>query len=303
MKILVLGSDGFVGRNLLEDLSGGFDCYGSTRREEKVSPDKKILHVDLQNENSWKNILAFAPDCIINCIVSGAVKKVEDVKHALDTNYLQTINFFEFLSKHLPEVYLIHLGTAFEYNLRKGSLTEETECRPRTYYGISKLLTSHYLLDSGILKNFTIIRPFNLFGPHDKEEKIIPHLICAQLDKKPISLSEGLQVRDYFFVKDLSRIVVHLLKKGFHKPPVLNAGSGKPVVLKDAATIIAKYLPEYDSSLWRWGKLPYRDGEGKVFYNASTLLKERGLLITGFEQAIKETVAYYCSIKQKAKAC
>jgi len=298
LKILILGSDGFVGKNLLEDLSAGFNCFGSTRRPERLSAEKKLLHFDLEAESTWANVKDFNPDCIINCIVSGAVKKVEDVKHALDTNYLHTINFFDFLSKQLPDVYLIHLGTAFEYNLRKGGLTENTECRPRTYYGISKLLTSHYLLNSGILKKNTIIRPFNLFGPYDKEEKIIPHLICAQRDKKPISLTEGLQVRDYFFVKDLSRIALHLLKEGFHKPAVVNAGSGKPVILKDAASIIAKYLPDYDASLWHWGKLPYREGEGKVFYNASTLLKERGLVFTELEQAIKATVAYYCGVKQ-----
>lgn len=302
MKILVLGSDGFVGRNLLEDLQAGFVCFGSTRRKDKFSTEKALLHFDLEQEATWKNVAAFAPDCIINCIVSGAVKKVEDVKTALDTNYLHTIHFLDFLSKQLPDVYLIHLGTAFEYNLRKGALTEGTECRPRTYYGISKLLTSHYLLDTGILKNFTLLRPFNLFGPYDKEEKIIPHLICAQRDKKPVVLSEGLQERDYFFVKDLSLIVRHLLKQGFHRPTVVNAGSGHPVLLKEVANTIAKFLPEYNPDLWQWGRLPYRDGEGKTFYNASTILKERGLEFTPFEKAIKETVAYYCGVKQKETA-
>lgn len=302
MRILVLGSDGFVGRNLLEDLNAVFACSGSTRRKEKLSPEKALLHFDLQHEATWKNVAAFRPDCIINCIVSGAVKKVEDVKQALDTNYLHTIAFFDYLSKHLPEVYLVHLGTAFEYNLRKGALTERTECRPRTYYGISKLMTSHYLLDSGILKNFTIVRPFNLFGPYDKEEKIIPHLICAQRDKKPVALSEGLQERDYFFVKDLSQIVLNLLRQGYHRPAVVNAGSGKPQVLRETAAIIARFLPAFEPTLWQWGKLPYRDGEGKTFYNASTLLGERGLQFTPFEQALNETVAYYCGPKQKQTA-
>lgn len=302
MKILVLGSDGFVGRNLLEDLQPHYTCFGSSRRPEKLSSEANVLGFDLEEESTWKNVFAFRPDCIINCIVSGAVKKPEDVKTAIDINYLHTVRFLEALSERLPDVYLIHLGTAFEYNLRKGALTEATECRPKTYYGVSKLLTSHYLLDSGLFKNLTVLRPFNLFGPHDKEEKIIPHLICAQRDKKPVSLSEGLQERDYFFVKDLSRIVRHLLSHGYHRPRVVNAGSGKPLVLRDAAAVIARHIAGYDEGLWRWGKLPYREGEGKVFYNASTLLKERGFHFTPFEEAIKETVAYYCAAKQKEKA-
>lgn len=298
MKILVLGSDGFVGKNLLEDLSPAFTCFGTSRRKEKTVPGGNILHFDMADESTWKTLLSVQPDCIVNCVVSGSVRKVEDVKHALDTNYLHTIHFFDFIARHFPDVYLIHFGTAFEYNLRKGGLTENSECRPRTYYGISKLLTSHYLLDSGVLKNFTIVRPFNLFGPYDKEERIIPHLICAQRDKKAVALTEGMQERDYFFVKDLSRVVAHLLAHGFHRPAVVNAGSGRSVVLKDVANLVAQSLPDFNPALWQWGKLPYRDGEVKVFYNASTFLDERGIECTAFEQAIKNTVSYYCEAKQ-----
>lgn len=298
MKILVLGSDGFVGRNLLEDLSAHFDCFGSTRRSEKLSSEAKLIHFDLEDDSTWKNLIELHPDCIINCIVSGAVKKLEDIKRAIDTNYLHTTTLFDFVASHLPQVYLVHLGTAFEYSHHTSALTEETGCRPRNYYGISKLLTSHYLLNNAAFKNFTIVRPFNLFGPYDKEEKIIPHLICAQRDKKTVALTEGLQERDYFFVKDLSTIIEYLIRNKNQRIKVINAGSGRPVVLKHAAEIIAKYLPDYDPALWKWGKLPYRDGEGKKFYNASKQLTEKDVHLTPFEEAIKATVAYYCGVKQ-----
>jgi len=303
MKILILGSDGFVGQNLLEDLSPHFNCFGSTRKKAKLQQQNKLLYFDLLHEDSWSSLIALQPDCVINCIVNGAVKKAEDIKHAIDLNYLSTVKFYEFLSKQLPQAYLIHFGTAFEYDLHANALTEATETNPQTYYGISKLLASNFLLSRAFVKNFTIIRPFNLFGPYDKEGKIIPHLISAQRDKIPIALSAGLQGRDYFYVKDISTIIKYLISHISSSPKIINAGSGHPIMLKEIANTIAHHIPDLDPSLWQWDKLPYRDGEGRSFYNASTLLKEKGITLSGFEEAIKTTVAYYCGKKQMNIVC
>jgi nucleoside-diphosphate-sugar epimerase len=292
-----------VGKNLLEDLGGDFQCKGSTRRKEILLTDNSRIHFDLADQSTWQNIVSFKPDCIVNCIVSGAIRTAEDVKTTIDTNYLSTIGLFDFLAELLPQVYLVHIGSAFEYDQSIGGLTESSACIPKTYYGITKYLTSQYLLNNQKLNDFTIIRSFNLFGPYDKEEKLIPHLICAQRDKIPVALSGGQQERDYFYVKDLSGMIAHLIAHKNERVNTINAGSGNPLTLRQVATIISKYIPDYDPSLWQWGSLPYREGEGKTFYNASSLLKDSNIRFTEFEQAIKTTVTYYCAAKKKEKVC
>lgn len=299
MRVIILGSDGFVGKNLLEDLSTGFDCYGSTRREDKIVADAHRIYFDLQDPASWNLLIELQPDCIINCIVSGTIQKEEDVKSAIDINYLQTTKFYQYISIHLPGVYLIHLGTAFEYDLDLEALTEESACYPKTYYGISKLLASNFLLAGKFIHDFTIIRPFNIFGPYDKQDKIIPYLITSQKEKKAIPLSEGLQKRDYFFVKDLSVLVKNLVSKPSVRSKIINAGSGRPMGLKEVAQSVSNYIPHFDASLWQWGKLAYREGESNSFYNNSAKLKESGTVLTNFEKSIEATVAYYFRLEKK----
>ncbi|HUC79673.1 MAG TPA: NAD-dependent epimerase/dehydratase [Flavisolibacter sp.] len=303
MRVLVLGSDGFVGKNLLEDLSRDFQCKGSTRRKEILLTDESRIHFDLTDKSTWQSIIEFAPDCIVNCIVSGAIRTANDVKNTIDTNYISTIELFDFLAEQLPHVYLVHIGSAFEYDQSIGGLTETSPCIPRTYYGISKYLTSQYLLNNNKLNDFTIIRSFNLFGPYDKEEKLIPYLICAQRDKKPVALSGGQQERDYFYVKDLSQMISHLIRHKHLRVNTINAGLGNSLTLQKVAITLAKYIPTFEPSLWQWGKLPYREGEGKTFYNASSRLKDMNITFTEFDQAIKDTVMYYCAAKKTEKVC
>jgi nucleoside-diphosphate-sugar epimerase len=295
LKVAILGSDGFVGKNLLEDLSKKFEAFGSSRRIENLT-NNKIFFFDLKKRDTWNSLIEIKPDCIINCIVSGAIKNGEDVKEAIDFNYLLTQKFYEYLNEGLPNTFLIHFGTAFEYNLEASSLTEETECLPKTYYGISKYLISKFLLEGNGINNFTIIRPFNLFGPYDQESKILPYLINSQIQKVPAILSGGDQRRDYLFVKDLSNLIIELIRnKENRKNKVINAGSGKIYSIKEIANVLACKLPEFDSSLWQWGKLPYREGESSSFYNGSNLAEQCGIKITDIDLALQTTIEYYFS--------
>ncbi|HEY4208932.1 MAG TPA: NAD-dependent epimerase/dehydratase family protein, partial [Puia sp.] len=192
MKIVVLGSDGFVGRNLLEGLAGQFECHGSTRRKVTAGETGETgetgegaslpgrFYFDIDEPPSWEELLSIRPDCIVNCIGYGVVKTQTDVKKMFDVNYFHTARLYEYIGRLLPDVYLIHLGTAFEYHLQSEGLTERSECIPDTYYGAGKLLASQFVQRRRPLKKFTIIRPFNMFGPYEDTTKIIPALIRGQ---------------------------------------------------------------------------------------------------------------------------
>jgi nucleoside-diphosphate-sugar epimerase len=226
LNVVILGAEGFVGKNLFEDLAETFSTHGSTRKTElPVQPN--TFYFDLLNPDTWGILLSINPDVIINCIGYGVVKNQTDVKQMVDVNYIYTARLYEYIGKNLPHAYLIHIGTAFEYDLSQNQLSEESRCTPLTYYGLSKYMASNYLLQSQQVKAFSIVRPFNMFGPYEHVSKIIPTLITAQRSKTPVPLSEGLQKRDYVFVKDLSTLVIALIKNPSVRQPVINAGSGR----------------------------------------------------------------------------
>lgn len=296
MKIAILGSDGFVGKNLYEDLSGLFPCYASTRSNRDLSAEDQQFFFDITVPASWDALNVILPDCIINCIGFGVIKTQTDVQQMVDINYLYTARFYEYLAQHLPDVYLIHIGTAFEYYLQEERLTEQSECTPQTYYGISKHLISNYLLTRKIIKNYTIIRPFNMFGPYENDSKIIPLLIRSQRMRSAVELSTGLQQRDYFFVKDLSKLIIGLTAVTGSRHKIVNAGSGHPLSLKELAEKASLYIEGFEKDLWQWGKLPYREGESAAFFNDSTIASECGMTLTGLDKALEITIKYYWNV-------
>lgn len=296
MIVAILGAGGFVGKNLFEDLSEQFLTLGSIRETGGKALPRNYFHFDLLKTESWDELIAVKPDVIINCVGYGVVKTQTDVQQMIDINYLHTVKLYEFIAQKLAEVYLIHIGTAFEYDLQANQLTEQSKCIPLTYYGLSKYLTSNYLLQSGFVKAFSIIRPFNMFGPYESLSKIIPTLISAQRLKSPVKLSEGLQKRDYFFVKDLSRLIEKLIKDPASRIPVINAGSGRLHSLRELADQLSAHINGFDATLWEWGKLPYREGESLSFFNSSQTAADCGMLLTDFNKAFEITVNYYWNV-------
>jgi nucleoside-diphosphate-sugar epimerase len=289
-KILILGATGFVGSHVFEDLSNVFETYGSSRN----ANDTNQIQFDITKENTWSSIIEIEPSVIINCIGYGVVKNELDIKQMIDINYLQTVKLFDFIFSKLPNTFLIHIGTAFEYNLNQTKLTENSICCPQTYYGISKLMASHFLLSKNDLFNFTILRPFSMFGPYEHESKIIPYLINAQKNKLAIPLSSGTQQRDYFFVKDLSNFIKTIINKPYNSiPHLLNIGSGKTYSLIDLGKAIATLLPEYNEEFWQWGEIPSRLGESDAFYNASNLAFDNGFKLSPLSHGIEQTLNYY----------
>lgn len=296
MIVAILGAEGFVGKNLFEDLAVAFSTYGSSRKTDLPAKQPNTFYFDLVKPESWEILSSINPDVIINCIGYGVVKNQTDVQQMIDVNYLYTARLFEHIGRNLPAAYLIHIGTAFEYDLHQNRLKEESSCTPLTYYGLSKFLASNYLLQSQRVKEYSIIRPFNMFGPYEHVSKIIPTLITAQRLKSPVPLSEGLQKRDYVFVKDLSTLVISLINDQALRQPVINAGSGRLLSLRELADKLSQHIPQFENDLWQWGKLSYREGESASFYNGSQMSVDCGMMLTTYEMAFSITINHYWNV-------
>lgn len=292
-KILVLGSSGFVGKNISEIFSKEFTIIKSVRDKTKVA--EGIIWFDLLNEGSWIETTKLSPSIIINCIGYGVVKTEKELDKIYDINYIKTVAFFEFLSAYNSTIKLIHFGTAFEYDLSIEKLLETSNVLPQTHYGISKLMASNYLFQKKIRNPFVVIRPFNMFGLYEDESKIIPYLILSQKNKVTIDLSSGKQKRDYCFVEDLVIFLLRLVKeKDINEiPKCINVGTGVSTSIKEMALKLSAILPSFDSKYWNWDAIPQRIGEQHEFYNASTLSKELGFKSKDITTNLQHTINYY----------
>jgi len=295
-KILVLGASGFVGKNIVEALTPIFNVITTTRNRDKLT--NTIFWFDLEDETSWESVKSSSPSFIINCIGYGVIKTEKEVDSIFKINYIKTVAFFEYLSTELPHCKLIHIGSAFEYDLTSVALNESSPTLPLTHYGISKFMASQYLLTKKLNNSFIILRPFNMFGPYEDSSKIIPHLILAQKNKAVVDLSSGIQKRDFCYIGDFTSLLKKILiNKSFCElPSCINVGTGTTQTIKSLALLLSTFLPTFDTRFWNWDVIPQRMNEYEEFYNASSLSKYAGFSPSKIETSLLSTIKYYWNL-------
>src|SRR3990167_9142132 len=77
-------------------------------------------------------------------------------------------------------------------------------------------------------KPIVTLRPFSVYGQYEQNDRFIPTIIRAVIEKKPIKLTEGKQRRDFIYIDDMVNAYIKLLKHGKKlKGRILNIGTGK----------------------------------------------------------------------------
>ena len=97
------------------------------------------------------------------------------------------------------------------------------------------------------LKNFSIVRPANVYGPGDNFDPnnamVIPSLINRAISgENPLTVwGDGSAIRDFIYSEDVAKGMLKVVEKNYNKP--VNLGSGKGVSIKKIANAIAKMVP------------------------------------------------------------
>lgn len=125
---------------------------------------------------------------------------------------------------------------------------ESHPMNPTTPYAAGKasadllLLSYHNLFDLDI----SIIRPFNLYGPRQNigaHAAVIPVTIRRILNGgKPIIEGDGMQTRDFTYVKDVAEATLKLLECDLAIGRVVNVGQGREISVKEVISGICNIL-------------------------------------------------------------
>ena len=96
-------------------------------------------------------------------------------------------------------------------------------------------------------KNYSIVRPANIYGPYDnfdpKNAMVIPSLINKVLNSEEFVevWGDGSQIRDFIYSKDVARGMMLAVEKKINLP--LNLGSGSGITVKQLIESIIKTVP------------------------------------------------------------
>lgn len=163
-KLLLFGSSGFLGKNLIRKLN------------------QEIFPVNIR-DNSWNLSIPSDIDIFINCIGKAHDhKNVAAEKDFYFANYevVQKL-FFEFLkSEATLFIHISSLAAVEEYE-REEVITENSMSNPVSFYGKSKKEAEDFLLSQHLPlhKKLIILRPSMIHGEGDKGNLILLNKIIS----------------------------------------------------------------------------------------------------------------------------
>lgn len=228
MNILITGSDGFIGKHLKQKLleNKNYSVFGLNRNKKDIAVDEIKL----------KNI-----DHVIHLAAKSFVPKSWVNPYPFyRTNVLGAANVLEYCRK--AECDLTVLSSYIYGKPIHLPINEEHPIRPHNPYSHSKILSEelykYYRTNFNLTIN--ILRPFNIYGPEQKDTFIISKIIKQVLDKKfsNLELFDLKPRRDFLYVDDLIDAIIKTLKKNNNS--TYNVGSGSSISVKNIANIVMK---------------------------------------------------------------
>ncbi len=161
MRIAVIGSSGFVGKNLVERFRESwkkYDVYGISTKDS----DTTRVTGDIRNKEI-KNLLDnINPNIVIHSAkLRGGVDYYENHREEAEKVEIDgTRNLAEWAKKNNKKFIL--LSTDYVYEGKTNNYDEESETKPVNFYGEMKLKTEEIVKDN--LENYVILRPTVIFG-------------------------------------------------------------------------------------------------------------------------------------------
>jgi dTDP-glucose 4,6-dehydratase len=188
----------------------------------------------------------------------------------------------------------LHISTDEVYgSIEEGSFTESDALGPRSPYSAAKAGSDliarayHETYDLPVV----ITRSSNQFGPYQFPEKIIPFFVTTLLEGGRVPLyGDGLNVRDWLFVRDNCRGVDLVLRKGV-TGEIYNVGAGNEHTNREITDTILAALGKDESSV---EYVEDRKGHDRRYSIATERVTALGWApeVT-FPQAIDETIKWY----------
>lgn len=165
-----------------------------------------------------------------------------------DVNIGGTVNILEAAREQGVRVMYASTCEVYGASLGDALITEETKFMPHSPYASSKAAADRicfsYFKSYGL--DVTIIRPFNIFGPRQKEEgfgALIPLFVRRALRKENITVfGDGSQTRDYMYITDLVSAYDLILKNKKTAGRAYNFATGAQTSVLDIARYIARTL-------------------------------------------------------------
>jgi len=304
MKLLVTGGAGFIGSNFVhhhlehspEDEIVVLDKLTYAGRMENLAglPAERLSFVeaDICDRDKARRAIDGC-DAIVNFAAESHVdRSIEAPGEFITTDVFGTFVLLE--AARDAGIRHLQISTDEVYgSIDEGSFTETSPIDPSSPYSASKaggdMIVSAFNHTYGA--DSLIVRASNNYGPQQHPEKLIPLVILNALHGDPIPVyGDGLQVRNWLYVRDFNSAIDSVLAKG-EAGQVYNVGGPDEMSNIDVVKIILE-LTGRDESLITY--VEDRLGHDLRYSLSSAKTETLGWkAAVGFREGIERTVAWY----------
>jgi len=227
MNIVVTGCAGFIGSHAAERLvkSGhniiGIDKMTYAARTKNMSAfieDIEFYEMDICETQSLNNLLIDKNvDWIINFAAESHVdNSIKDCDRFIHSNIMGVKSLLEVCKKTKAKFMQISTDEVYG-SATQGSFNENSQLDPKNPYSATKAAAEHFVraYHNTYDISYTIVRMSNNFGPRQHKEKLIPTVVRCILDGKKVPVyGTGMNVRDWFYVRDCAAMIHKVLEHG-----------------------------------------------------------------------------------------
>ncbi len=280
--ILITGAAGFVGSNLVRYfVSQGIKIHIIIKKNSNLWRIKDLMsktHVhysDLNNKTNIKKIIKkIKPKTIFHLATNGAYSDQNNLIKIKESIFDSTFNLINECKKYKFNIF-INTGSSSEYGFKNKKMRESDVLVPNSYYSAFKSSVSLYCQFESINSNIQIVtvRPFHVYGPFERPDRLIPVLIKKMLSNKSISLVSPKISRDLIYIDDLIRFYIKIANKKNLIGEILNLGSGKRYTVKDIYNSLKKLTGYKKINLWNTMK--NRTWDQTIWYADMSYVKRK----------------------------
>lgn len=275
-RIVVTGATGFVGSAFVRHaVAGGARVTVIARatsdhwRLEPVQGRYATVTNPIEVAGGLLEAEGATAELFVHFAAAGVNQTFDDVDAMVATNVTGTLHALHAATR-LGVSRFVLVGTSGEYGPGV-SIAEDAPLRPTSEYGATRasatLLAQAYGGRRGL--DVVVVRPFAVYGPYEAAYRLVPYCIVRGLRGEPMSLSSGVQTRDYVHVDDVARGIERACVVAAARSGVFNLCSGVEASVADAARLVARLCggrsaietgtrPAIPGEMWRTTGSPRR---------------------------------------------
>ncbi len=246
MKILVLGSNGFIGSNVLRYFRNKFPGTVGCDVFAPVLYDENFLLLDRNAPQFDKIFLQHTFDFCINASGSGSVQY--SIQHPDEDYRLNAKNVFDILnaiSKFNSRCRFLNFSSAAVYgNPEILPVSEKSRTKPLSPYGFHKLISEQICAEYYHLKKVMTcsMRVFSVYGEGLRKQLFWDIFQKARQNDVVELFGTGEETRDFIHIIDLLGAIDCILEKSNFEADVINVANGIPLTIAEVASISTSIL-------------------------------------------------------------